>query len=245
MRTRPRFAAFDQGQVPEVAVFNRAKTPLGLDLDAFVAALQKYVTDQVAPVWGTPARLVRTRDFKKRAWGLVFLDTADTLGALAYHDLTPEGFPLSKVFVRTIANDGASLSVAASHELVEMLVDPAINLLATGPDPKAAYAYEAADPVEADALAFDVAGFAMSDFVYPSYFESFRRPRSTRFDRQGKVSAPFQILAGGYQIVFKNGNWSERTTSPEKKKALAREDRRGHRSQTRRVPLEKRRRSQR
>lgn len=245
MGQRPTFAAFDQGQIPEIAVFNKAKTPLGLDLDKFIDAMQKFVTDHVVPVWGTPARLVRTKGFKKGTWAFVFLDDADEDDALAYHDLTPDGFPLSKVFVRTVADAGASLTVAASHELVEMLVDPAINLLSTGPDPKATYAYESADPVEADELAFKVNGFAMTDFVYPSYFEDFRKPKSTRFDHQGKVTRPFQILAGGYQIVFKNGKWSQITTSVRKKKALAKEDRRGHRSETRQKPLARRERSKR
>src|SRR6185436_12259882 len=139
-RSGPKFAAFDQGQIPQIAVFNQAKTPLGLNLDALVAALQKFVTDYVVPVWGTPARLVKTKDFKKKAWALVFLDDADAEGALAYHELTPEGLPLSKVFVRTVQQSGALLTVAASHELVEMLVDPAINLLSTGPDEATAYA---------------------------------------------------------------------------------------------------------
>jgi hypothetical protein len=243
MSEGPRFAAFDQGQIPEIAVFNQAQTPLGMDLDALVAALQKFVTDYVVPVWGTPARLLRTTGFKKGAWAFVFLDTADTPNALAYHDLTPDGFPLSKVFVRTISDDGASLTVAASHELVEMLVDPAINMLTTGPDPKAAYAYEAADPVEADSVSFKVDGFDMTDFIFPSYFESFRKPNSTKFDYQGKVTKPFQILAGGYQIVFKNGKWSQITASAAKKKALAKEDRRGHRSETRKVRANKRQRT--
>src|SRR5262245_47064389 len=159
MARRPKFAAFDQGQIPTITVFNKAKTELGIDLEAFVGAMQRFVTDYVVPVWGTPARIVRSNDFKKGAWGFVFLDNADAENALAYHDLTPDGLPLSKVFVKTIKDDGASLTVAASHELVEMLVDPGINLLSTGPDPKAAYAYEAADPVEADSLAFKVNGF--------------------------------------------------------------------------------------
>jgi hypothetical protein len=180
MSKGPKFAAFDQGQIPEIAVFNDAKDPLGLDLDKLTAALQKFVTDYVAPVWGTPARLTKTKGFKKKAWAIVFLDVADAPNALAYHDLTPDGLPLSKVFIRTITQAKASLSVAASHELVEMLVDPAINLLSTGPDPKAAYAYESADPVEADALSFKVNGFDMTDFVYPSYFEAFHKPKSTR-----------------------------------------------------------------
>ena len=114
-----------------------------------------------------------------------------------------------------------------------MLVDPAINMLTTGPDAKAAYAYEAADPVEADSLAFNVNGFKMTDFIYPSYFEIFRKPGSTKFDYRGKVGKPFQILAGGHQIVFKNGKWSQITASAAKVRALKGEDRRQHRSEIR------------
>ena len=91
----------------------------------------------------------------------------------------------------------AARTSSSSHELVEMLVDPAINLLTTGPDPKAAYAYESADPVEDDSLALTVDGFALTDFVFPSDFEMFHKPNSTKFDYQGKVTRPFQILAGG------------------------------------------------
>ena len=73
----------------------------------------------------------------------------------------------------------------------------------------------------------------MSDFVYPSYFEGFRKPGSVKFDQMNKVTRPFQILKGGYQIVFKNGKWTQIFGSPAKKKAFAREDRRGHRSEQR------------
>jgi len=244
-KTRPVFAAFDQGQIPDIAVFSQATAPLGVDLDKLIAALQKFVTDYVAPVWGTPARLARTTGFKQGAWAFVFLDTADQANALAYHELTPDGFPLSKVFVKTIADAGASLTVAASHELVEMLVDPAINLLSLGPDPKAAYAYEAADPVEADSLGFKVSGMLMTDFVHPSYFESFRKPNSTKFDYRGKVTRPFQILPGGYQLVFKNGQWSQLTANKTKARTLKREDRRQHRSEVRKMRPDRRRRSRR
>ena len=44
------------------------------------------------------------------------------------------------------------------------------------------------------------------------------------------MTKPFQILAGGYQIVFKNGRWSRITASATKKEALAKEDRRGPRA---------------
>lgn len=230
-------AAFDRGQVPTIACFNRAKTPLGLDLDALIAGLQKFVDTSVAPVWGTPAKLVRSTGFLPDAWAIVFLDTADAPGALAYHDLTPDGFPLSKVFVQTILADKSSVSVAASHELVEMLVDPAINLWATGPEAGVFYAYESADPVEEESFSID--GIGMTDFVYPSYFESFRKANSTQFDAMKKVTKPFQLLPGGYQIIFKNGKETQVFGSKAKAKRFRKEDRRGHRSSYRHIHSER------
>jgi hypothetical protein len=69
--------------------------------------------------------------------------------------------------------------------------------------------------------------------VYPSYFENFHKPGSVQFDRLKKVKRPFQILAGGYQIIFKNGKWSQIFGSEAKRKSFAKEDRRGHRSEQR------------
>jgi hypothetical protein len=230
---KPKFSAFNQGVIPTIACFidKSTKTPLGVGLDALIAAMQAYVSQYVAPVWGTPAKLVKTTGFKKNTWAMVFLDNADAPGALAYHDLTPDGLPISKVFVKTTLDNGDLVSVSASHELVEMLVDPAINMMTTGPDPKTIYAYESADPVEA--LSFNVNGIPMSDFVYPAYFEVFHKPGSVKFDQLKKVNRPFQILGGGYQIVFKNGKWSQIFGSSTKKQRFAREDRRGHRSEIR------------
>ena len=225
--------AFNQGLTPTIACFNKAATPLGFKLGDLINAMQVYIDEHIVPVWGTPAKLVETTDFVKGAWAMVFLDTADAPGALAYHDLTPDGLPESKVFVKTTLDDHELVSVSASHELVEMLVDPATNLMTTGPDPKTMYAYESADPVEA--LAFDIQGMQMSDFIYPSYFEAFHKAGSVKFDHLNKVKKPFQILSGGYQIIYKSGKWSQVFGSVKKEKAFAKEDRRGHRSELRKA----------
>jgi hypothetical protein len=254
--TKKAFGAFNQGIIPTVACFNKAKTSLRVDFDTLISAMQAYVTDHVAPVWGTPAKLVKSKNYIKEAWAMVFLDDADEPGALAYHDLTPEGLPLSKVFVKTTLENKELVSVSASHELVEMLVDPAINMVTTGPDLQTTYqhenadpggdvvlyesadevtlyAYESADPVEA--LSFKVNGVDMSDFVYPAYFEGFHRPGSVKFDHMEKVKRPFQILAGGYQMIFRSGRWSNLFATKAKQESFAKEDRRGHRSETRKA----------
>jgi hypothetical protein len=56
-----------------------------------------------------------------------------------------------------------------------------------------------------------------------------------KFDQMGKVKRPFQILSGGYQIVFKNGKWSQVFGSRAKEQAFKQEDRRQHRSEQRKL----------
>jgi hypothetical protein len=222
------FGAFGGGEEPTIACINQATVGLGVDFAKLVNVLQEYVDRLLAPVWAAPARLVRATGFLKGAWAMAFLDDADAQDALGYHDLTPEGLPLAKVFVKTTLDDGQMVSVTASHELAEMLVDPAVNLLSTGPNSKLVYAYESADPVEE--VSFRLRGVPLSDFVYPSYFEDFHKPGSIRFDYSRKVRRPFQILPGGYQLVFRNGKWSQIYGSKAKRMRFEREDRRGHRS---------------
>jgi hypothetical protein len=224
---------FDRSQVPTIACFNRATVDLGVNFDTLLRSLQRYVDGHLAPVWGTPAKLAKTTGFIKGAWAMVFLDNADVQGTLAYHDLTPDGLPISKVFVKTTLANGDKVSVSASHELAEMLVDPAINLMSSGPT-GLGYAYESADPVEE--VTFLVSGLPMSDFVYPAYFEKFRKPGSTKFDHAGKVNKAFQILSGGYQLVFKNGRWTQIFGSEAKRRRFLKEDRRDHRSTFRGYP---------
>src|SRR5437660_11154919 len=100
---RSRFVAagFDHGQVPTIACFNKATTALGVDFARLVAALQKFVDQYFVPVWGTPARLLKTTGFRKGPWATAFLDRAGVANALGYHDLTPDGRPPSKLCVNS------------------------------------------------------------------------------------------------------------------------------------------------
>jgi hypothetical protein len=220
-------ASFDRGQIPTITFINKATEPLGVTMPKLVAACRKFLKHCFVPVWGTPAKLTIAKDFVKGTWAILFVDDADVANALGYHDLTPDGLPLSKVFVRTTTQAGEIVSVTVCHELCEMLVDPAVNLCSTGPK-NLLYAYETCDPVEEET--FTIGGVLMSDFVYPSWFEDFHKPNSTQFDYLKKVSKPFQILHGGYMPVFKNGQWTEIFGTSAKKGRFAKEDRRGHRS---------------
>jgi hypothetical protein len=225
--TRMVMKAFNQGAVPTIACINRAKTDLGVDFDRLVPALQTFLDDCFAPIWGTPARLIKATKPQSGCWTMIFFDRADQKGAEGYHDLQKNNQPLSKIFVKATLASGDKISVTACHELAEMMVDPATNLWAKGRGGRF-YAYEMCDAVEEEE--FEIDGIAMSDFVYPAYFELFRKPKSVQFDYLNKVTRPFELLKGGYAIVHRHGRVKEIYGSLAKKRRFAKEDRRFHRS---------------
>jgi hypothetical protein len=229
---------FDQGQMPVIACVNKATVNLGVEFDKLVAVLQEYLDQALVPIWGCPATLEIAADTLPGAWAMVFLDDADVAGDLGYHDLTDDGLPLSKVFVKTTLDAGEKVSVTASHELAEMLIDPAINLWAETPAGDF-YAYEVADPVEEETFPID--GIDLSDFVFPSYFEGFRLPGSVQFDYLNRVTQPFQILPNGYSMVRDCCKVNDVFGSKQKAARFAKEDRRDHRSEHRQRVLHLRR----
>lgn len=179
-----------------------------------VDALQIQLTRDFATVWDAGAMtklnfISKSSGKKGRAttrW-LTFLDNSDVAGALGYHDLTTSGRPLGKVFVKTNIDDSASWTVAASHELLEMTADPEINWSAQNPADNKFYALEVGDPVEADQFGYEIDGVRVSNFVYPAYFDAYKKGR--KLDFMGKVQAPYQLLSGGYILVFDPSNPSQ------------------------------------
>ncbi len=189
---------------------NNLKT---VDAQAIVSALQTQIGRDFFPAWGVNATLSIAPPKQKTPtpgmWSIGFFDNADQAGALGYHDLTADGLPLGKVFVKTTLDDGALVSVTASHECLEMLGDPDINLTAEFDDrsgnPAKFYAYELCDAPESDSFGYPIGSVMVSDFVYPAYFEQFRKP-GAQFDFKKHISEPFQILPGGYMGVLDLAN---------------------------------------
>lgn len=175
-----------------------------------MAALQTQIDRDFGPVWGIGCQLhFVAKGGKPNAahWWLVLLDTADQAGALGYHDLTDGGLPIGKVFVKTTKDDGGIWSVTASHELMEALADPWINLCVltqvfpgSGNQP-VLVAYEVADAPEDDQFGYMIGSVKVSDFVYPAYFEE--QPVSgAKLDHMDHIKQQFEILPGGYLSIL-------------------------------------------
>lgn len=191
----------------EVAVINKSTVVTNEEVQGVVPVLQTQVTRDFAPAWGIDANV---RFIPKGAkppvgsWWLVILDNSDQAGALGYHDLTPEALPMSKVFAKTDQQYGEKWTVTASHELLEMLADPNINLTVFEESQNGGrlYAYEVCDSCEADKFGYKINDVPVSDFVFPSWFESFRKPGSTQFDYGNHINKPFHLLSGGYIGIY-------------------------------------------
>ena len=224
-----------QGGPVTVACINQATVALGVPFDKLTAALQKCYDEYFLPVWGYPLKLYNTHAAKPSDWQFIYFDDADAAGALGYHELTKNGQPVSKIFVKTTLADNQLVSVTASHELFEMAIDPIANLWAEASD-GTEYAYEMSDPVEEDTFLVD--GIQMSNFVHPSWFEPFKHPSGTKYDHLGLLKAPFSMTKGGYVIIKKNGKVTQKYGSKAKEIRFKKEDRLGHRSEYRK-PLGK------
>ncbi len=211
---------------PTVAIFNASHAMADADAATIVGALQVQVDRDYAAWYGGSATLRFVpfgTDPPADAWGLGLFDNSDQPGALGYHDVTKGGLPLGKAFVGTDLQYGYKPSVTISHELLEMLADPAINttvFVQSSAVHGRLYAYEICDAVEADALGYEIDGVLVSDFVTPHWFASFH---GQQYSFKGNVHAPFQLAPGGYIGIYDvwGRGWRQETASSQTAAALS------------------------
>jgi hypothetical protein len=192
----------------QISVINESTVLNDADVTPLISALQKQVTNDFRPIWGVDAELnmvSKNTQPPTGSWWLVILDDSDQAGALGYHDLTSDGLPLGKVFAASDLKAGTSWTVTASHELLEMLADPNINLTVFVQNTNTTgtlYAYEVCDACEDDGVGYSIDNVLVSDFVYPAWFEDFHTTGSTQFDRTNQIHNPLQLLPNGYIGIF-------------------------------------------
>jgi hypothetical protein len=199
--------------MPQIAVLNRSTAISDTEVEKMLPAFTQQWNQDLEAIWRVEKAgfmlVPRNEAPGSGTWWLVFVDTSDEPGALAYHDLTNEGLPLSKVFVKTILGDHASVSVGATHELCEMAVDPWLN--SAYQDPHGVFwAGEVADPVEDDQYAYNISGILVTDFVTPNWFA--HKSAHGPIDFKQHATAAFDVLTGGYAQKFDpNGGWVQVT----------------------------------
>ena len=194
-------------QAIHVDLVNASTAVSARDARRFLAALRVQLRRDFAPVWGTTADLhyVGPGDEPHPgAWQLVLLDQREP-GTQGFHELTRDGLPLGKVFVREANEWPSGWTGTASHELLELLVDPDTTLGVFVEDESLGpriYSYEVCDPVQDDRFSYEIEGVPVSDFVHPAWFEPWRKRGSARFDHAKKLRLPFQVPAGCYAMFY-------------------------------------------
>jgi hypothetical protein len=199
----------------KIAIINQSTALSDMEVSSTVASLQKQVTVDFAPLWGVNAELFLTHKLKTplaNAWQLVILDDSDQADALGYHDLTPNGLPVMKVFAKTASQDGVSWTSVASHEVLEALADPFVDstiFVETGTTDGRLWPVEVCDPVQGDL--YKIGTVEVSNFVTPQWFMT-TPPAGSTFDFLKRTTHSFDIRPNGYMEYFdvKNGSgWQQ------------------------------------
>lgn len=177
-------------------------------LHSAAVALNSQVTQDLSATWaGINAAVSYAPSLSavpRGAWP-VFLVKSLPPGEGGYH-LDKHNQPFAKVIA---SPTDETWTIDASHEIVEMLVDPYGNRTQTSQaiqisgndvvDAPGTFSYlvEACDPCEANNYAYEVSGIAVSDFITPHFYDPTATP-GTLYSFKGNITRPRQLLPGGY-----------------------------------------------
>jgi hypothetical protein len=174
------------------------------------AALNVQVMRDLSPVWSVQATVQYLPNPDEIPLGMwpVFLVARLPPGEGGVH-LDKKNQPYSQVIATPSSDDW---TIDASHETLEMLVDPSGNRLQTSraiaisgngvKDTTGQFDYlvEACDPCEASDYAYSINGIAVSDFITPHFYDPIATS-GTHYDFGSHIKQPRQVLPGGY-ITF-------------------------------------------
>jgi hypothetical protein len=190
------------------------------DVQHAIRAINRQIDEDFSPYWSlgatlrlegkSGARPQQQEPADMRGDAIIYLwDHTDVPGALGYHDRNNRGIPYGFVFTELSQALGENWTVTLSHEALEVIGDPEVNLLVAGPHPSRPnvdvfHWYEMCDAVQAESYAID--GVEVSNFVLPLYFTGGEElgGRNEFLGRlhNGKTLRSFGVNPGGYVGFF-------------------------------------------
>lgn len=198
---------------PGIAVYSTATALSEADARSACAACSEQAAEFCAAWSRLPVEVTFYADRTRIPAGtptILIADVCDDAEALAYHTEGAGGTITGLVGAKTCLDAGVSPSSALSHEVLETIADPQVDLWAQMPDGKRLVAREVCDPVQDQTYMVDVDGkpVEVSSYVLPSWFDDRAAPGS-RFDRGGVLRAAFTRTADGYFVVMRGGATSQ------------------------------------
>lgn len=200
-----------------LALVNRSTLYPDARVNALAIALQLQVSNALASTWGIDAEIVPVTTDKTppaSIMQLILLDDQAQAQYLGFHYQAPDGTPQGVILVAEDQKYGVPDGATASHELCELLLDPAINSFRQAPNGDL-YIQELCDAVngrvyQSDAGHEDGSPIYLADFVLPSWFYGQGQPPYTWMEKEfgaKPIKAPFGLAPGGYISVLRNGVW--------------------------------------
>ena len=203
-----------------ISVVNRAPSVSMEEAQRVIRAINRQLREDFRPYWQKHARLRLEGDAgaggNEHLIGelrgdavLYLLDEVDENDALGYHDVNHRGIPHGFVFTKLSEELGEPWSVTLSHEAIELVGDPEVNLYAMGPHPTAPersvlHWYELCDAVQSQT--YEIDGVQVSNFLLPLYFTANEEFTGRHNDFLGARDAgglrSFGVAPGGYLGFF-------------------------------------------
>lgn len=185
-----------------------------------IRAINRQIKEDFEPYWSLGATLrlegkagpkpKQQEAADMRGDAIIYLwDKTNVANALGYHDRNNRGIPFGFVFTELSASLEESWTVTLSHEALELIADPEVNLLVAGPHPANSnldvfHWYEMCDAVQAETYKID--DVEVSNFVLPLYFtggeEVGGRNDFLGRSHNGKTLRSFGVNPGGYVGFF-------------------------------------------
>jgi len=180
-----------------IALVSRTRHVALSETARVAAALQKQIARDAAPIWGLEASLsafATLRDVPIGYWPILIVDDIHDPNTAGFH-LDRQGQPFALV------EYGPSWSLTASHESLEMLVDPSGDRQVSGPSPvpeqgEVNFLVEVCDPSADAQFAYTIDGVLLSDFCTPAYFA--HAGAGQRYSFTGAITRPLEVLKNGY-----------------------------------------------
>jgi hypothetical protein len=197
----------------QIAIVNQTNRISSSELSEAVAAIQKQVNRDFAPIWNINGTIASFNDVKSVPlgyWPIFVMDNINEPGAAGYHT-DQHHQPYSMV------QYSDSWTLTLSHETLEMLADPYGNRLVAADSIKpqqgrVQYLLEVCDPSEGENYAYSINGIIVSDFYTPHFFDPLVSP-GVRYSFSGKITKPLEVLPGGYLSWYdpKSKQWWQAT----------------------------------
>jgi len=181
---------------PNFALLSASPNVRFEDLGPVAAAIMRQINDHFFRFWGergTVTPFASQEQVPLTYWRITIVQGRPD-GLLGVHR-SLNNQPYAYV------SDEAHWSVAVSHEVLEMLVDPTLSAFKAGsignPPRRVNFLIEVCDPCQA--VVYSVDGVSVSDFVTPAYFDP-GPAAGAQYSFRGAIERPHGVAPNGYLV---------------------------------------------